>query len=265
MHPTHIVPIAEQWRREVAVGLEWRPDEERTRRVQKGEAGGFVVGADGFPYFGWSKPTKICPDDEPRAANEKLSYDLAYDLGLAVPPVTLFNRDCSSGEEGKCCVSLFMFDQMFELGQLVALQGVDRSKAAQAIREGSGIVSFDAWIGNRDRSQRNVLIGYDSATGRWWPAFIDHAFALNSGNQWNGAKWKDVRLSNMPSEMRAVIDKGLALATAGRIAGITDKEIGALIDRIPSEYMTSEQRSVVLEGLSGRRGLVSDVLKSQLT
>jgi hypothetical protein len=178
--------LGDDWRAQLFSTFAWQQD---ASRPNPGEAGGFFVTCPDVPRRAYLKPTRICGDDHPRAANEKIVSDLAAELDLAVPPVLLFRRPaCPAGEESRTCVSLVPFDEFWEwsefynLAPTPSIQAVVRGLLAR----GCGVIALDAWVGNTDRDNgRNAGFGNSVAA----PAestflFLDHANALNHGHRW---------------------------------------------------------------------------------
>lgn len=223
-----------------------------------------MVRAPDFAFPAYSKPTKPSPPGRPRAAYEKIASDLAYELGLRVPPVLLYRRDpCPSDEEEHCCVSLIMYSRIYNLAQVHRLPDPHVSRIDTALREGSGIVAFDAWIGNRDRDNRkNTLVAVDPEDSSLLRAvFIDHANAFNFRNAWTGGRWRDVAFPPMIDRLRNAVDKHLVLDTVDAIEGMSETLVEEIVGRIPDEYVEGSHREVVLRGLLERRRLVRRVIE----
>src|SRR5580698_7819989 len=111
MFPAALSETRTQWRQEVCSTHQWQPDAAGV--LAPGEAGGYRVRCDGFPFGAYLKPTKVCDANTPRSANEKIVADLAADLDFDVPPVLLHRRNgCPAGEETHCCVSLILYPEL---------------------------------------------------------------------------------------------------------------------------------------------------------
>jgi hypothetical protein len=97
---------AKLWRQATTTDLPW------TLRGKPGEVGGMTAG-----YFvhhetitGFAKPSHDTAP-VPMAAQEKIAADLAFDLGLPVPPVVLWDRGArNDGLFQFCAVSLVPFE-----------------------------------------------------------------------------------------------------------------------------------------------------------
>src|SRR5260370_33392018 len=110
MFPAALSEIRRQWRREICSTHQWQQD--TTGILAPGEAGGYRVRCDGFPFGAYLKPTKIDPTT-PRAGNEKIVADLPTDLEFDVPPVLLYRRnDCPPGDDLFCCVALILYPRL---------------------------------------------------------------------------------------------------------------------------------------------------------
>jgi hypothetical protein len=90
--------IAKKWRAEVVSEGDWTvvgdpsPTESGAFFVRSPEAEGFAKP--------WANTTSVAL--KPRAALEKIAGDMAYDLGLPVPPVILWKRPRSTPTSEEC-------------------------------------------------------------------------------------------------------------------------------------------------------------------
>lgn len=256
-------PIARAWREEVVSAEHWSQD--ASVAAQPGEAGGFRVKSDSG-VTGYLKPTKQCDALNPRAANEKIVADLAWEVDVAVAPVVLFRRDpCPPDQEQRACVSLVVWPEIWILEQLtqVTLSGPAEALVRGAMARSCGVIALDTWVGNTDRSNpRNATIGIDNdnLAGAGF-AYIDHSYSLNYGGQWDSQpKRAQVVLSAMPDMLRRAVDRNVLRATVGRIEQVSDLAIEAIVGRIPADYMDDPHKAAVVTGLKERRPLVRPVL-----
>ncbi len=117
MHTQTTAEIASSWRAIVTSPWPWHRAPHQAGAmlgpVVEGEAGGFYVTSDAVPRRAYLKPLKKDPGPfRSRAAREKIVSDLAHDLGVAVPPVILYERP-DGGDERDCCVSLVVHATQF--------------------------------------------------------------------------------------------------------------------------------------------------------
>jgi hypothetical protein len=70
--------LAAVWRHNPMTADAWRPD------LYSAEGDGFLVTSGAAR--GYAKPFQKAPNGRPYAAHEKIASDLAFDLGLPVPP-----------------------------------------------------------------------------------------------------------------------------------------------------------------------------------
>ena len=96
-----IETVATAWRSPATTALPWsvrgRPGEEG------GSAQGYFVEYEAL--LGFAKPS-VSPGLVPVAAQEKIVSDLAYDLGLPVPPVLLWDRGDRNDKLFRCQIRL---------------------------------------------------------------------------------------------------------------------------------------------------------------
>jgi hypothetical protein len=263
-----LAEIRRLWREDVFSSHLWRKD--TTAALAPGEAGGFRVQCGGIPYGAYLKPTRICDQNTPRSANEKIVADLATDLAFSVPPALLYRRtDAPAGEETRCCVSLVLYGEQHNWGllkNLASMEPVVRDIVSASLARYSGTVALDVWIGQTDRNNdRNAIFGVNpmnrSESGF---VFLDHAFTLNNGNRWAGNGWETIEMVPLPAAFRDSLEKNLALDACDRIGAFAESEIAAIVNRIPEEFMCEAHRNVVVTGLNGRKGRLRDFMQGAL-
>ena len=111
---------AADWRQSLVSDHAWTQCANQAGAIQE-EAGGYFVEAAGFPRRAYLKPANPHPDaaNRARAAREKLASDLAFDLGLCVPPVLLANRaNPPAGCESAVAVTLVMYPRQWPWEQI---------------------------------------------------------------------------------------------------------------------------------------------------
>lgn len=270
MFPAALSEIRRQWRQEICSAHDWQKDTAGT--LAQGEAAGYRVRCDGFPFGAYLKPTRI-DASTPRAANEKIVADLATDLDFDVPPVLLYRRKgCPPGEEFCCCVSLILYPELYQWGliwnlwNLPSMETVIRSIVGASLAQYSGNVALDIWIGQTDRDNAgNAVFGIDpknKAEGGF--VFLDHANTLNYQNRWAGNGWQTITMIPLPKLLRDCIDKSLVLAACDRIANISNDAVAAIVTRIPDSFMPDAQKTVVTTGLNGRKVLLREFVERTL-
>lgn len=266
--PPGVRPVAKRWREGVFSPYQWDRDPDRYASINPGEARGYVAYSPECGFPGYLKPTKPCATDRPRAAYEKLAADLAFEVEVSVPPVQLYVRDpAPEDEEHRCCISLIIFEQVWNLRQVDHVSDPYTAWIDHALECESGIVAFDTWIGNQDRSNpKNSLLGVDPRESRNLQAtFIDHANAFNMNGGWEDGGSGKVRFPSLPPRLKSAACSDRAVATAERIEGISDTLIDELVSRIPEQYMSPAHSHVVAEGLKARRSSVRPVVENRLS
>jgi hypothetical protein len=186
-------------------------------------------------------------DGLPRAANEKIASDLAHRIGVPVPAVCLWTDKKSKRQYS---VSAWAFPQCVSWAGAAHLQKIDEN-FIEAVRP---LISigwiFHTWIGNTDTHGENVLIDARGSKTEPGIAFIDHAWSL-------GATW---RTENDPMTKAGTVYCGRvspapsSLADmASRIRSLNDSDINEIVGRIPSSYLPSDRRRIIIENLLRRR------------
>jgi hypothetical protein len=263
-----IEALREAWRTQLFSTESWTASS--ARDIPPGEAGGFLVENAIAPFGAYLKPRMVKNDGTPRAANEKIVADLAYELKMSVPPVVLYNRQpVTAGEETRCCLSLLMYEEMYEWGALWAagfdiasisipplVQGLVRSFLSRY----SETLALDLWVGQKDRnSDRNVLFGIDPgdlADSAFM--FLDHSSTLNFENRWEKHDWTTIETVPVPEVFRASLSKPQLMRGAENIAAMPDDAVRSIVLRVPTEFVPEQHRQVICDGLVGRKHLVRD-------
>lgn len=248
-----------------------------------GEAGGFMVSCgDQGNCRAYLKPLKKSESSaHARAAREKICSDLAYELGVDVPPVLLVEREgCPAHEEQYACVSRVMHPRQWSWMQIKRFV-VDPSLDARV----NGIImqalpasaargmALDAWVDQADHNDHphNIIFGYaPGATSNGSFVFLDFAWSLgfplprHRPHGWSKEAWKDVSPPMFPPHMARYVDVDVLEATVVAIETMSNDLIREIVARIPDTFLPPEQRDLIVEGLIGRKALVREMLSAKL-
>lgn len=198
---------------------------------------------------GVAKPGEAINDRCLRAAHEKIVSDLAYALGLPIPPVTLWDRgDAFAGSGRLCAVSAWAFPTPIEWQhqrpKLNAAQLALAGTAASAMR------AFDTWVAASDRKADHVLVSDDGDAATLKLAYIDYAFALSY--EWIGVvgpqadprpAWPD----GLP------VDQAAAEALVSEMERLEEQRIAEIVNRLPPGCFVDGAKDVIIKGLLERR------------
>jgi hypothetical protein len=138
-------------------------------QVGTGESGSLhVINSDGRKAV--CKPA-FAGDATPRAAHEKIASDLAFQLQLPVPAVSLW----TSPPGPLYAISAWAFAQAMAWGGLTTQLTASFMKNASPAFSAARV--FHTWIGDTDHGGNagNVLVDLDSDEDAPRVAFIDHA------------------------------------------------------------------------------------------
>lgn len=221
-----------QWR-----GAASRPD------FNTGDLQGFLVEARGFPRTAFLKPG-IAQQGPARfhAAREKIASDLAFDLGLPVPPAILWRRP--RGGEMRVVLSLVKYPRQLawafvEQGEMRP-PGIDTALATRAFRSASGMLAFDAWVDQHEHARHhpgNIVWGFDPSDP---PAsgivFLDYANALGSGGQWWTPENR-IEEPGFPSLLLPHLDPTVLDEVVRRIEGFSLTALTEIVDRVPDDFL----------------------------
>jgi HipA-like protein len=254
--------LAGNWRSELFSDLSWRPTAEER---PGGESQGFFVTDSRLRAY--LKPSKGEPaiSQHPRAAHEKIAADLAFDLNLPVPPALLVDGTKCGGADRAAVVSLVMFPEVHKWSHATA------TPAAAAIahhllrstnRTWSGMIAFDTWIANSDRNNpSNVLVGtdIDASPNSSRIIFCDFAHSMVH-SQWADGSWQRVTGASFLDVLLQCYDRASAIDVAERIKVFPDEEIRNIVDRIPTDYLSPENKALIIKALCHRKEMVPSVV-----
>jgi len=229
--------------------------------AQPGEAGGFYVRSQPSGQIGYLKPLNHNPG-HPRAALEKIASDLAFEVGVNVPPVVLYVRpDAQAPQPREVAISLVP-DKVFEWQYLFQFGAPDGGitlpalahLARQVLGVSSGVVALDAWLGNTDRNNpRNAILDCTPGTNPGTMFFLDFANTMIHGGQWDEDRYKHFVRVGVPAFFAGAIDQGRVRATAEAIKGLTDAMLEEIVMRLPPAFLAQDARGHLLGCLRWRK------------
>jgi hypothetical protein len=254
-------PVAKEWRNKVTTtDKSWEPtDEERP----KGEAQGFFVRSGTLRAF--LKPSRCDPPYTkcPRAAHEKIASDLAHDLSLPIPPVLLIDGKACGGNESAAALSLVMFPEFHKWSSVMdhpRASPIAHSVLRSSSTDWSGILAFDTWVTNTDRSnENNLLLGTSADVNQdsTRPFFCDYAFSMIQAT-WPEGSWKTIAAPPFLPVLTQFVDTTALSNAIERIATLTDANIQTIVARIPSTHLSDEHKALIIEGLCFRKTKLKD-------
>ncbi len=210
-----------------------------------------------------AKPSSNNPavSDVAVAAHEKICADLAYDLELPVPPVILWNRDRPpAGEEQFTAISAVPFPaprQWSEIKNNPAQLNAARGKMTAVV---SAMTVFDTWVQNVDHNDHpgNLLISMDSA-GELQVAYIDYAYSL--AYPWKGQQ-ANYQQCCSPYDPKIAADATIQRSVISAVQAFPEASIRDLVGRVPKEFLSSQHRTLIVDGLLDRQKRLIDIMKT---
>jgi hypothetical protein len=220
----------------------WRPARlgtaSRGGGVQNSETGEIGFAKSQFPY------------------REKIASDLAARIGVCVPRVEL---DHVEGDASWHAISIVHGKESIDLTLLrERLAAHFNSPVVQdALKQASGLLALHAWIATQDLKDEHLMVAVDSA-GAYNVAAIDFAFSLD----WQNPDGGPVQPPAFPS-LVANIDKTVLNTAVERIEAMSDEDIRAIVNPIPSDLAGVAEKERLTNGLIGRRGKIRQALTNQ--
>lgn len=245
--PASIETLAADWAKKAVSTDPW---------VETGPFGG----SDSAPFKvalgtleGLAKPGVRKP--EPYAATEKIISDLAYHVGMPVPPVVLWDRGSdpkfAPPAERYVAISAWVFAEDWTWDK--ALPGLkdEEKKALEPVF--SGMRVFDTWVSaNEDRAGKHALLNSKDFSQM---AFIDYAFSML--RYWKDTNYPDGGLQgfNPMTDDRAAMKH-----VAERIAALDSKVIDEIVTRVQDNYLNALQKSIICANLKHRATRILDIV-----
>jgi len=205
---------------------------------------------------GVAKPGAMLADRCLRAAHEKIVSDLAYLLGLPIPPVILWDRGEAHVGDRNCAISAIAFTKYVEWQR--AMPTLTPKQKEMARNAAGGMRAFDTWVAASDRKGSHVLVEDDGDQTKLGLAQIDYAFALSYetliGRQPRQADPRPAFPDNVN------FDVGATAAVTNAILALEEKQIAEIVNRIPARYFIENARDVIISSLFGRRIALKSLL-----
>lgn len=255
--------LCAQWRHELHTDATWSVHPEQP---DPGEAGGARMESSAVPYGAYLKPTRQKNDGTPRAANEKICADLANDLSLPVPPALLYEEKNGVADSEQTVLSLWLADEVWRLKDLRDLSDPPWGLADPALRRASGVIAFDAWVGNTDRNNVRNTIFFERPDGSYQAVFLDFSYTLDKKRRWiDDDDGSDVEMPDLLSRLRAEAERDQIQGTVDQIEGLNEDQIREVVDRIPDSYLDPSRREVVVQALTERARCLREVLAAEFS
>jgi hypothetical protein len=237
--PPEVEEIAREWRQIGVTKDNWTI----TNAPNKpGEANGFWVRSTSVS--GYAKPGRNQPpvSQHCRAAHEKISADLAFDVELPVPPAVLWERKLPpAGCETCCVISALPFANPHRWDELGTISA--RFEPLMG-RLASAMAVFDTWIHNSDRHNAGNLIVTEDMTHSvpiLRIAYIDYANTLS-------LHWSDpVRAANIAPvgvyPVNAPPDVNAMREVIAKIEALQGNVIESIVSRVPPAFLPEPART----------------------
>ncbi len=189
----------------------------------------------------------------PRAANEKIAADLAFRLGLPVPPAILWKNDMAPEPDRYQVISAVVFKEhdCFNAA-LPDLSAIQRHAAERAI---SAMWIFETWITEADRGAKHCLVNRARNRSSLPLAFIDYAYAFADS-------WGIGEVMSGAADYWCLLDRDAAAAGAmlERIEKLDRESIETIIRRIPAACLNARHAEAIVDSLLTRQSRLRQYL-----
>jgi len=242
--------------REAAVAIEWRNWAESKDEWVLGPP----VGTGESMSLHVTHETGLCgiakpafQDQIPRAAHEKIASDLAYEVGVPVPPVLLWRNPAGGAPYA---ISLRAFAQPLTWNQASHLTGDMHFLSGCADAMATGYV-FHVWIGDSDHggNEGNILIDAQSTFTNPAIAFIDHAFSMSQ--HWDAPEYPMSHIGGyyMPYE---TLPKAAIAKAVEWVQNTATETIDGIVRRIPPQYLSENRGQLIVDCLTYRQRRIAE-------
>jgi hypothetical protein len=247
--PPAQIELCEAWFATVETTDEWTDK----GAVGEGESGSIRVARDDG-LLGYAKPGQPRADGVPRAAHEKIAFDLAHLLEFPVPPVVLWDRGEGHLDNRYLSISAHAFPQCAKWDFAMNLGILTAELLQSASRTVSAMRAFHTWISDTDRKSDHTYVDLAS-THELGMAFIDHAFSLSY-------VWKrdDHAAGPCLGYMPTPEIVGVVGEAADRIAELPVDRITDIVNRVPAPYLQDDARKHILSNLLSRKQQLRAIL-----
>ncbi len=229
------------------------------------------------PVGGYAKPghDQQPIDQHPRAAHEKICSDLAFDLGLPIPPCVLWAPTTAPIANGsaRLSVSLLAFTRPNKWSTVLTKPETTGRILPQVAPIAAAMAAFNTWVGNTDHDNGgNVLATEDTSEAQVVVrvAYIDYANALSMKFGADPAapeNWTTrsvVRPYPRVDPYRpGMPDLATMAAVVQRIEALPDPTITEIVERIPAAFITDGRRRTTVLGLLHRKTVLREWMRAE--
>jgi hypothetical protein len=257
--------IAELWRRQCVSPDIWLEAESQAGALP-GSCDGIYLVSDAI---GWRrvyvKPLRR-GQIRGRAAREKIAADLAFELGVPVPPSVLIERHDAGGSfERYANASLVVYQGQAPWWAVRrAVNHPGRSALRELarrtmVRDSAAAFAFDTWVGQTEHQPdhpHNIILGWSGESESGF-GFLDYEYAFGGlDDSWRGDRTLDCHAAPFPEELFEALDRSDLESPLGAIEAIPTEIIEDVVHRIPAEFLDEADRDRIARGLIARQALV---------
>lgn len=261
-----VLAIAPRWRERVFTDTEWVVVGSPGSRG--GTFGSFPVTGEGLGGIAKPRPQKpVSYSEHPVAAHEKIASDLAYDIGLPVPPALLWRRENAPRSHGReLVISAIPFEPALTWKQVEASAPTAARVMPLLSKAASSISPFDTWLMNGDRvNAGNLILKEDvSAAGTTIRlAYIDFANSLVRMFRLQPDIWKDERFVVEPYPYGVPPDLQQMSSIVAKIQALPESTIRTVVERVPLTFLTARDRDEIVKALLHRQPKLRTIMKNR--
>jgi len=193
--------------------------------------------------------------------NELISALLAATLLLLCPKAAVVSAAPEFIENNRTTLSTFSSGLHFgseylggDESKVTSTYNEQTIKQAHNFNDLAGIMAFDVWVANTDRSFANI-ISYESRI-----LMIDHGHAFTAPN-WTAQTLRAGINNSSAWPLKNFVNRDQLSEQIEKIRSLDPADIQAAIDQVPEEWgLTSDDKSALFEFLTHRQLIIEDLL-----
>ena len=279
--------IADLWRKEPVTGLAWEtveyPEREGLKPIPaESNTKPFWVSAqfEGQTLYAVAKPIGQAPQNNgaliltgyETAAMDKIAFDLAYDLGVPVAPVALWQN----AENKPFAISLKPFAETISAHAfglaMGSLSHMEEALAARHLPELTAITVFNLLVGQGDDHSGNLLL--DAQNPKSPCVFIDYHTAFQREVLQSGRPQESGIVDFLPNPSQDKIwgkdhilramDTAVATEFVAKIFNLDPDKVAGIVERIPDAFLPPEQKRRVAQFFDAATEVFAERLERRL-
>jgi hypothetical protein len=218
------------------------------------------TGSQPIPVESVNNPNDLGIAKKRGMTNEKLASAIAALIGVRVPTVE-WGKIENKEADGVYAVSRVHSSESIDMGHVRTERPGDfnSAKVQDALQKASGLVPFYAWINAGDQGKDDHLALDHLGNEEYAITGVD----FESSFAWGAGDGGAVGTPQVPPALASQISREYVEKTVARIEGTTDDQIRSVVNALPDDLVSAQEKQRLGDGLIGRRSKVKQRMKDQ--